>query len=163
MKLWIIYKNGISFSKVLAEMLQDRLEEFIDVDVGKAEMIDPAFLVEEKLDYLIIGDIISEKIPSLEIQDWLLKYRVYSENSNTIVRALSGFYVSGIENPVAPTWDEFLRENVRAELIYPPILHLKMDKVKLNLEKGALELVKGYSRDFIEFFINGEVKNKKKR
>ena len=163
MKLWIIYKNGISYSKILAEMLQDRLEEFIDVDVGKAKMIDPAFLVEEKIDFLIIGDIINEKIPSLEIQNWLEKYRVCSEKSNLIVKAISGFYVSGTENPVDPIWDEFLRENVRTELIYPPILRLKMDRTKLSLEKGALELVKGYSRSFIEYLINREVKNNSKR
>ena len=49
MKLWIIYKNGIGFSKIIAEMLQDRLEDYIDVSVGNAKKIDPAFLVEEKL------------------------------------------------------------------------------------------------------------------
>ena len=74
MKLWIIYKEGIGFSKLIAEMLQDRLEDYIDVSVGNAKQIDPAFLVEERLDYLIIGDIVSEGIPSLEIQNWLLKF-----------------------------------------------------------------------------------------
>jgi len=73
-KLWIIYKNGIGFSKIIAEMLQDRLEDYIDVDVGRAKKIDPAYLVEERADFLIIGDIISKEIPSLEIQNWLLKY-----------------------------------------------------------------------------------------
>ena len=46
MKLWIIYKEGIGFSKLIAEMLQDRLEDYIDVSVGNAKQIDPAFLVE---------------------------------------------------------------------------------------------------------------------
>ena len=44
---------------VIAEMLQDHLEDYIDVSVGNAKKIDPAFLVEERLDYLIIGDAIS--------------------------------------------------------------------------------------------------------
>jgi hypothetical protein len=52
-KLWIIYKDGIGFSKIIAEMLQDRLEDYIDVSVGNAKKIDPTFLVEEKFDYLI--------------------------------------------------------------------------------------------------------------
>jgi len=74
MKLWIIHKEGIVISKFIAEMLQDRLEDYIDVSVGNANKIDPTFLAEEKIDYLIIGDIISETIPSLEIQNWVLKY-----------------------------------------------------------------------------------------
>jgi len=56
-KLWIIYKEGIGFSRIIAEMIQDRFEDYIDVSVGNANMIDPAFLVEEKFDCLIIGDI----------------------------------------------------------------------------------------------------------
>ncbi len=32
-----MYKNGIGFSKIIAEILQDRLEDYIDVDVGNAK------------------------------------------------------------------------------------------------------------------------------
>ena len=53
MKLWIIYKNGIGFSKFIAEMLQNRLEDYIEVYVGTAKKIDASFLAKEKLDYLI--------------------------------------------------------------------------------------------------------------
>ena len=64
-------------------MLQDRLEDYIDGSVGNSKKINPAFLVEERLDYLIIGDIISEIIPSMEIQNWLLKYREISKKENS--------------------------------------------------------------------------------
>jgi len=50
MNLWIIYKEGMVISKIIAEMLQDRLEDYIDVSVGNAKKIDPSFLAEEKLD-----------------------------------------------------------------------------------------------------------------
>ena len=30
MKLWIIYKEGIGFSRIVAEMLQDRLEDYLE-------------------------------------------------------------------------------------------------------------------------------------
>ena len=80
MRLWILYKNGIGFSRVIAEMLQDQLEDYIDVDVGMVKKIDPAFLFEEKFHYLIIGDNISKEIPSLEVQDWLFKYWELSKN-----------------------------------------------------------------------------------
>ena len=161
MKLWIIYKNGIGFSKIIAEMLQDRLEDYIDVDVGKAKKIDPAFLVEEKLDYLIIGDIISKEIPSLEIQNWLLKYWETSNKKKITLKAISGFYVALADIKVEPFWVEFLHDNVKADIIYPPILRLKLDKAGLELENGALELVKDYSNDFIEFIINNKKRKKK--
>ena len=152
-KLWIIYKNGIGFAKIIAEMLQDRLEDYIDVDVGNANKIDPAFLVEEKFDCLIIGDIISETISSVEIQNWLLKYSEISNKYNLIVKAISGFYIAPSDIKTEPFWVESLQENMKAEMVYPPILRLKLNRAEPTLEDGALELVKAYSNDFIEFFI----------
>lgn len=138
------------------------MEDYIDVSVGNAKKIDPAFLVEEKLDYLIIGDNISDVIPSLEIQNWLLKFWEISKKRNLIMKAISGFYVTLADVLVEPSWIEFLQDNVNAEIIYPPILHLKFNIAELVLEDGALELVKDYTNDFIDFFINN-VKNKAKK
>jgi len=160
-KLWIIYKNGIGFSKLIAEMLHDRLDDYIDVSVGNAKKIDPAFIVEEKLDYLIIGDNISDAIPSLEIQNWLLKYWEISKKNNLIIKAISSYYITLADIQVEPSWLEFLQGNVNAEIIYPPILHLKFNIAELVLEDGALELVKDYTNDFIEFFINNQDKKVK--
>ena len=137
-------------------MLQDRLEEYIDVSVGNAKKIDPAFLVEEKLDYLIMGDSVSKAIPSLEIQNWLLKYGEISKNSNLIIKAVSGFCVTLADILVEPSWMEYLQGKVFAETVYPPILHLKFNIAELILEEGALELVKDYTNDFIEYLINNE-------
>ena len=153
-KLWIIYKNGIGFSKIIAEMLQDRLEDIIDVDVGTARVIDPAFLVEEKFDYLIIGDVITKEIPSFEIQNWLIKYREITNNNNLVVNAVSGFYITPSDIKIKPSWVESLQENIKAEMIYPPILRLKLNRADLALENGAYDIVKEYSNEFIEF-ING--------
>ncbi len=144
-------------------MLQDRWEDYIDVDVGNAKKIDPAFLVEEKLDYLIIGDIIRKEIPSLEIQNWLLKYWETSNKKKITLKAISGFYVALADIKVEPFWVEFLHDNVKAEIIYPPILRLKLDKAGLELENGAFELVKNYSNDFIEFIINNKKRKKNKK
>ena len=134
-------------------MLQDRLDDYFDVDVGNAKKIDPAFLVEEKYDYLIIGDIISKEIPSLEIQNWLLKYWETS-NKKKILKTISGFYVSLADITVEPFWVEFLQDNINTKMIYPPILRLKLNKGELVLENGAYDLVKDYSNDFIELIVN---------
>ncbi len=142
-------------------MLQDRLDDYIDVSVGNAKKIDPTFLVEEKLDYLIIGDNLSEVIPSLEIQNWMLKYGKISKKSNLIIKAISGFYVTLADILVEPSWMEFLQGNVNAEIIYPPMLHLKFNIAELVLEDGALELIKDYTNDFIEFLINNQDKKVK--
>ena len=154
MTLWIIYKEGIVISKIVAEMLHDRLEDYIDVSVGNANKIDPAYLVEERLEYLIIGDTISETIPSLEIQNWLLKFGEISKYNNLRVKALSGFYITLADIKVEPSWLEFLQENINFEIIYPPILHLNLNRTELITENEAFEIVKDYSNDFIEFFIN---------
>ena len=142
-------------------MLQDLLEDYIDVDVGRAIKIDPAYLVEERVDFLIIGDIISKQISSLEIQNWLLKYGEITNINNFIVKAMSGFYIAPSDIKIEPLWVESLQENINAETIYPPILRLKLKKAGLALENRALDLVKEYSNDFIEFLINNKKKNKK--
>ena len=137
-------------------MLQDRLDDYIDVSVGNAKKIEPAFLIEERLDYLIIGDNISDAIPSLEIQNWLLKFGEISKKKNLIIKAISSYYITLADILVEPSWIEFLQSNVNAETIYPPILHLKFNIAELVLEDGALELVKDYTNDFIEFFLRNK-------
>lgn len=159
MKLWIIYKDGIGFSKIIAEMLQDRLEDYIDVSVGNAKKNSPSLLVEERLDYLIIGDVLSKTKPSLEIQNWLIKYWKFSKSKNLNIKAISGFYIALADIKIEPFWVGFLHDNVKAEIIYPPILRLTLNRSELALENGAYDIVKDYSNDFIEFFINYTKKN----
>ena len=141
---------------MIAEMIQDRLEDYIDIYVGNAKRIAPVFLVEERFDYLIIGDVISKTIPSSETQDWLLKYREIAKNNNLVVKTVSGFYVAPSDVITEPFWGDYLQENINAEMIYPPILSLKLDKARLELEKGALELVKAFSNDFIVFYLRNK-------
>lgn len=163
MKLWIIYKNGIGFSKMIAEMLQDRLEDYLDVSVGNANKILPSFLVEERLDYLILGDFVSGTSLNLEIQNWLIKFWEISKKRNLIVKLVSGFYIILTNISIHPLWVEFFQDNVKAENIYPPILRLKLNTVELSLENGTLELVKEYSNDFINFLINNQKRFKNKK
>ena len=153
MKLWIIYKGGFLFSKVIAEMLQDRLENYIDVSVGKASKIEPLFIIEEGSDYLIIGDIINGKIPSLEIQKWVLKYAEISEGNNLSLETLSGFLISLNEINKDTIWFEFINKNVMSRTIYPPILLLKLDKKNLASETYVRDQVEEYSSKIIEFII----------
>ncbi|MFW9825933.1 MAG: hypothetical protein ACFFE4_23540, partial [Candidatus Thorarchaeota archaeon] len=148
MKLWIIYKEGVGLSMIIAEMLQDRLEDYIDVFVGNAKKVDPVFLVEEKLDYLIVGDVINEKTPSSEIQNWLTKYSKVSKNKNLIVRAVSGYYVALTNGTIQPSRFTFQLRNILADNIYPPILSLKINKADLSLENGSLESINEFSNLF---------------
>ncbi len=139
-------------------MLQDRLDDYIDVSVGNAKKIEPAFLIEERLDYLIIGDNISDAIPSLEIQNWLLKYWELSKKKKITLKAISGFYIATANIKVEPLWVEILHDNVKTEIIYPPILYLKLNKGELALENRVYDIVKEYSNNIIEFLINNQDK-----
>jgi len=157
-KMWILYKNGIGFSRIIAELIQDYLDEFIDTNVGSAKKIDPSFLLEEKLDYLIIGDIISKEIPSLEMQNWLLKFKEISKKQKITLKGISGFYIVLPDINSEPFWTEFIYDNVKAEIIHPPILRLKLKRGELELENGAHDMIKEYSTDFIKFLVNSKDK-----
>jgi len=152
MKLWIIYKDGIGFSKILAEMFQDRLDEYVDVSVGSAKKVDPEFVIEENIDFLIIGDTITDGVPSVEIQNWLTKYRESSEKRDFSVKALSGFYVVTTD-VTRSLWGISLEKNVKSERFFPPVMQFKVDEKNLVIEKGALEIVKKFSNDFMDILI----------
>jgi len=154
MKLWIIYKDGLVLSQVIAETLQDRLENYLDVSVGIARKIEPSFIVEEPFEYLIIGDIISEAIPSSEIQNWVLKCGEILKNNNRRLKALSGVLIVPTEITIDTRWMEFLHNNIIAEIFYPPILRITPDKTGFSFDSGVHMLVKEYSRKFIEFISN---------
>jgi len=83
----------------------------------------------------------------------LLKYREISNKFDLKVKVISGFFIVPSDINIEPLWVESLQENINAETIYPPILRLKLNKAGLALENRALDLVKEYSNDFIEFFI----------
>ncbi|MFX0184866.1 MAG: hypothetical protein ACFE95_17430 [Candidatus Hodarchaeota archaeon] len=150
MKLWIIYKDGFLISKVIAEMLQDRLENYIGVSVGKASKIEPSIIVEEELDYLIVGDIIFKSLPSTIIQNWVLKYRENNRKTNLCLKALSGFLITQNEIKKDIHWSEFIQGYIQAKKFYPPILLLKLNKSDLVFETDVREIVKEYSTKFIE-------------
>jgi hypothetical protein len=154
MKLWIIYKDGLVFSKAIAELLQEFLENYIDVSVGKASKIEPSFIVEEEFDYLIIGDCVSELEPSVEIQSWVTKYRKISEGDNLNLKVLSGFLITLNEISTNTHWLEFIQKNIITETIYPPILRLKLDNTNLASDTCVNAIVKEYSNKIIEFILN---------
>jgi len=140
-------------------MLQDRLEDYIDVSIGNAKMIDPSFLVEERVDCLIVGDVIGDLTPNKEIQTWLLQYLEVSKQQNyQDIKIMSGFYVSKADIKIEPLWIKFLHKNVEQKIIYPPVLRLMLNKGEVALENRAYDNVKDYSNDLIDFI----VENKKK-
>lgn len=122
--------------------------------VGNFSKIDPAFLIEEELDFLIIGeDIENGSIPSQEIQVWLFKFiELYTEKQFTI-KSISRYVINSTEINVNHYWDKFIRNNKFCLTIFPPVLHLKIKKGGFSLEKNAYKLVKEYCNKFIDYFL----------
>lgn len=154
MNLWILYKFGYVISQFIAEMLQNRLEDYIDVFVGNANQIRPSFLVEERLEYLIIGDIITDSIPSQEIQEWIQEYGNLLKKNNNNIKFFSGFYFKLADTKTQANWINFIQDNIKFELIYPPVLGLLIDNNDLLLEIGVLEVFNMYSNDLIKYICN---------
>jgi hypothetical protein len=85
-------------------------------------------------------------------------------NSNQkLISWVNSNHIAPSDIKIEPFWVESLHDNVKAELIYPPILRLKLNRGELALENGAYDIVKEYSNDFIEIIIENKKKNKKKR
>ncbi|MFX1277775.1 MAG: hypothetical protein ACFFA3_00050 [Promethearchaeota archaeon] len=45
---------------------------------------------------------------------------------------------------------------MNSENVYPPMLCLELNKGELEIQNGALEIIKDYSDAFISFFLNIE-------
>jgi len=131
------------------------------VSIGNVNKIEPAYLVEEKVDFLIIGDVIEdEKIPSPELQEWLVKFSELCKKNQLVINSISSYCVNSTEVDVKHIWNNFYRENNFSLALFPPLLQLKMEEGGLTLEKNVLKLIKDYSSDFIEFFIKNIKENK---
>ena len=158
MKLWIIYKDGIGLARVVAEMLQDRLETFLDVSVGEANKIEPAFLIEEKPDILIIGDIVIENYPSTEMKNWLNNFKKCSEKMQFTLKNLSGFFITNDKGMRTEDWGENIKKILSTVIISPPFEHFSLNTVNLTLEK-AFEKVKKYSDRVVNIVLDEEWQN----
>jgi hypothetical protein len=154
MKLWIIYKGGLVISRVIVEMLQDRLESYIDVSVGRVSKIEPWFILEEHLDYLILGDITSNGAPSLDIQKWLSKYKEISEKLEFQISVISGFLILKSEERNNFHWMEFVSDYIMSKVVYPPILSINFKDSKFESEDHVYDVVKEYCFNIIGFITN---------
>ena len=132
---------------MIAEYLQDYLGNDFDVFVGNINKIDPNLLIEDNLDALIIGDLAGEIIPSLEIQNWLINFSKTIENYNFQIKNLSVYCIGLTDLNIEALWIEFLQNRLNINNIFPPLLHLNLDKSNLSLEDSAIELIRNYSND----------------
>jgi len=132
---------------MIAEYLQDYLDNDFDIFVGNVNKIDPNLLIEDNLDALIIGDIVGEIIPSIEIQNWLINFYKTIENYNFQIKNLSVYCIGLTDLNIESLWIEFIQKYLNINNIFPPLLHLKLSKSNLKLEDNAIELIKKYSND----------------
>jgi len=139
---------------MVAEMLQDRLEDYLDVNVGKLDKIDPQNIIEENVDLLIIGDIICEKSLVSELKNWILNYINFLKQKEKQIKLISGFYVTPSDLTIKPVWIDIIRDHIGSDLIYPPVLHLNLNREKLKLENKASDIINEYCKEFIEFILN---------
>ena len=153
-KLWIIYNNGIGFSKIVSEMLQERLEDYIEVFVGNSENNSPLSLIEEKLDFLIIGDVIRKENFDVEIQNWISTFLDISNKMGQYIKAISGFYVqTSISNNI-PSWVEFLQKNLKTTKLYPQIANLRLNISNFTLENDVSNILNKYSKMYIDYILD---------
>ncbi len=156
MKLWIIYKDGIGLTRVIAEMLQDRLENHLDVSVGEANKIDPAFLIEEKPDFLIIGDVIIENNPSIEIKNWLKNFQKSSDQMQFKLKKVSGFCITTSIKARMADWEENIRNSMSFGMISPPFMYFNLNTTNLNLEEGTFNKIRIFSDSVLQIVLEEE-------
>ncbi|MFX0177097.1 MAG: hypothetical protein ACFE85_12805 [Candidatus Hodarchaeota archaeon] len=73
----------------------------------------------------------------MEIQDWFLKFWELSNKNVVTLKAISGYYIALAEIIVELFWVKFLHDNVKVNMIYPPILCLILNRGDLSLENKA--------------------------
>ena len=126
--------------------------------MGSVDKIDPTFLVEEEVDFLIIGDDIEyNNMLSPEIEFWLARFSELCNKKQLVINSVSSYLVCSTEIHANFFWINFFQENKFSLAFFPPVLQLKMDEGGLRLEKNTFKLVKDYSNKFIQFFFLFEI------
>lgn len=129
------------------------MDDYIEVSVGSVDKIDPAFLVEEEVDFLIFGDDLDNSSNlSPKIQVWLAKFLELSNKKQLVINSVSSYLICSTEFHANTYWINFFQENKFSLAFFPPVLQLKMKEGGLTLEKNAFKLIKDYSNKFIQFF-----------
>lgn len=155
--LWIIQKEGIGFSKIVAEAIQDYLNNYFEVSVGYFNKIEPGLLIEDRVDCLILGDIIDKnELPSPELYRWLMNFAEECKKTEFVLKSISSYYISLTNSELSSLWIKLFRKFNFYIDIFPSILQLKLEGAVLALEENTLQSVKDYSYEFIEFFKNNE-------
>ena len=139
---------------MVAEMLQDYFEDYIEVNVGKTDKIEPKYIIEENVDFLILGDIICEKPTILELKNWILSYINLLNLKDKKIKYISGFFVTPSDFMIKPVWIDILREYIGEKLMFPPILHLNLNREEFKLENNTSDMINEYCNEFIEFILN---------
>jgi hypothetical protein len=139
---------------MVAEMFQDRLEDYLEVNVGKLDKIDPEYIIEENVDFLILGDIICEKSLISELKNWILNYINFLNQEEKKIKLISGFYITPSDLAIKPVWIDLIRDHIGIDLIYPPVLHLNLNREKLKLDNKASNIINEFCKEFIEFTLN---------
>jgi hypothetical protein len=125
--------------------------------VGNVNKIDPTFIIEEKLDFLIIGDVIeSEKVPSPEFKNWFGNFLDLCEKNQLVIKSVSSYYVTSTDTDLSPVWVRFFQDYNSSLVIFPTVLQIKLKKGGATFEKNILNKVKDYSKEFIDFFIDNK-------
>ena len=152
-KLWIIYKKGIGFSKIISDMLQDRLEDYIDVFAGNLDKNNPSSVIEDDLDLLVICDVIYEEDMGEEMKIWISKFLELARSRAKNLKSISGFYINTTDSTNIPSWVEYLRNNLKITNIFPEIVDLKLNTTKFIVDIETTEFINKYSRIFIDYII----------
>jgi len=154
LKLWIIHGNASGYAKIVAGMLQDYLENYFEVSVGTARKIDPALVIEEEPDALIIGDNVCSTLPSEEVRNWLVNFSRLLENKKFHIKSVSIYCINTFKENKEPIWSEFFHNHINGISIHNSILSLKLNQSNYTLEREAPELIKQFSIDFTKSFLN---------
>ena len=106
-KIGIIHISNFSFTMIVANLLEEFLAEYCDLMVGLISTMDPTIFTDEKVDTLIIGDIIENNLPNPELLSWLKYYSFRSKQDHHKLKIIAIYCIGVPSKAYKLKWQRF--------------------------------------------------------
>ena len=150
-KIGIIHTSNYSFSMIVANLLEEFLAEYCDLIVGLVSTMDPKIIIDEEVDTLIIGDIISNNLPNLDLLSWLKNFSFLSLKDHKQIKTIIMYCVGTPSKAYELEWQKFFQENFISVSIYSPVLYVEVIPSQYSLENHLINKIKQFSKCIVSY------------
>ena len=154
MKVWIVHDSNLGNGEILAKTLGKTFEKDMEVNIGHVKKIDPAKVVADSPDIVVVGAAVRAFMTSFTSKRWIRKLHKELKKANKTVKIGATFLTHVMPNKMVAgrgnRLNKFFAKSPNVTTVYSEFLDGKVvapegpfeDYVLGDVEKHAVEILK---------------------